>query len=68
MYLKKKMRKKLIIFLVIVLAVVFWRGIRITTALTHDCEFKLVYAVCEPKNSRAVMPGVWDILKAGVKF
>jgi hypothetical protein len=68
MYVKKKIRKRLIVFLVIVLAIIFWRGLKTTTKATHNCEFKLIYAVCEPKNNRAEMPGLWEILKTGVEF
>ncbi len=68
MYLRKKVRNRLIVFVLIVLAIIFWRGLKLTTKETHDCEFKLIYALCTPNTKTAELPGIWDIFKAGVKF
>jgi hypothetical protein len=68
MYMRKKLRKRLIIVVVLLLAFVFWRGLKATTKETHDCEFKLIYALCTPNTKNVQLPGIWDILKAGVKF
>jgi len=68
MYLRKKIRKRLLIVVVLVLAFIFWRGLNATTKESHDCEFKLVYALCTPKTKNSTLPGVWNIFKTGVKF
>lgn len=68
MYVKKKVRKKLIIIALIILAIIFWRGLKSTTKATHNCEFKLIYALCVPKNNKAKLPGIIEIFKSGVEF
>jgi hypothetical protein len=68
MLMRKKNRKRLIIFLVVVFAVIFWRGLKDTTKATHNCEFKIIYALCTPKGKATGLPPIWNILKAGVKF
>lgn len=68
MYVKKKTRTRLLILAIVVLAVIFWRGLRATTAQTHDCQYKIIYAVCTAKKAGVKLPGFFDIIKAGVKF
>lgn len=63
------MRNRLIILAIIVLAFIYWRGVKsVTTQKGMSCEYHIVYALCTAKNNKATMPGIWDILKAGVKF
>ena len=68
MLFRKKMRKRLLILLVIAFGFVFWRGLHSTTKKTHDCSFKIVYAICEPKTANAAFPSVMEIISAGIKF
>jgi hypothetical protein len=70
MYVRKKIRtrNRLIMVAVLVLGFLFWRGLKASTAKTHDCEFKLIYAVCSEKSKDAKMPGLWDIFKSGTEF
>lgn len=68
MYLRKKYRTRLFIFLAILLAIIFWRGIKATTQGMFDCDFKIIYAVCTANSQDAEMPSLWQIIKAGVKF
>ena len=69
MYIKKKMRTRLILLVIVVFAFVYWRGIKQSTAKQGlDCDYHLVYAVCTAKGKTSAMPGFFDVLKAGVKF
>ena len=68
MYFRKKIRRRIIIVLAIVLAIIFWRGLKDTTKGKFDCEYKIIYAFCSSKTKSAAIPGLWDIFKAGVKF
>lgn len=68
MYVKKKIRKRLIIGFLIIFSIIFYRGLKATTTETHDCEFKLIYALCTPKNNKSKLPGILEILKTGIKF
>jgi hypothetical protein len=62
------MRNRIILVVVLVLGFVFYRGLKATTSKTFNCEYKLIYAVCRPKNNNSKMPGIVEIFKAGVKF
>jgi len=71
MYIRKKMRTKLLILAVIIVAgaFVYWRGVKATTEQKGwACNYHLAYAVCSAKNNKAVLPGFMDIMRAGVKF
>jgi len=68
MYVRKKMRNRIILVAVIVLAFIMWRGINATTEKNFTCEYKLVYAVCKPKSGSPKLPTLMEIFKAGVKF
>jgi hypothetical protein len=68
MYFRKKIRRRVLIVLVIVLAVIFWRGLKATTKNDFKCEYKIIYAFCTAKKVNANSPGIWDIFKAGVDF
>jgi hypothetical protein len=65
---RKKNRNRLIWGIVIVLAIIFYRGLKAETKGSFDCEYKIVYAVCVAKKTGAETPGLWNILKSGVKF
>ncbi|OGE80149.1 MAG: hypothetical protein A2660_01735 [Candidatus Doudnabacteria bacterium RIFCSPHIGHO2_01_FULL_45_18] len=70
MFLRKKIRSKLIWLAVIVLLFLYWRGVK--SALVEErgwnCQYHLVYAVCQANNNKAQMPGLWEIIKAGARF
>jgi hypothetical protein len=68
MWMRKKNRNRLIWFVLVLLAVIMWRGIGKTTKNDFDCEFKLIYALCTPKDDATELPSLWNILKAGVTF
>jgi len=69
MYLKKKMRTRLILLAIAVLLFLYWHGIKnITAQKGWNCNYHVVYAICDAKNNKAVLPGMWDIIKAGAKF
>ncbi|OGE87742.1 MAG: hypothetical protein A3J07_03445 [Candidatus Doudnabacteria bacterium RIFCSPLOWO2_02_FULL_49_13] len=68
MYIKKKMRNRIILVVVIVLGFIFWRGLTASTAKNFNCEYKLIYAVCKPKAGNPKLPSLMDIFKAGIKF
>jgi hypothetical protein len=68
MYWRRKHRNKIIIAVVLIVGFVFWRGFTATTSASFTCEYKLIYAACVPKNSKAKLPGLVQIFKAGVKF
>lgn len=68
MYIKKKMKRNLIIVAVIALAFIYWRGVSaVTEARGLDCSFHVVYAYCKGKAPVKV-PTIVDVFKAGVKF
>jgi hypothetical protein len=68
MYVRRKIRNRIILGLILVLGFITWRGLKATTEKSFNCEYKLVYAVCKPKAGSPKLPGMIDILKAGVKF
>jgi len=68
MYFRKKTRTRLILLAIVILAIIFWRGLTSSTKVSFNCEYKLIYAVCTPKKAGAKLPGIFDIFKAGVKF
>lgn len=70
MLFRRKMRTRLILLAIIVLAFLYWHGLKNVTAANTGlkCEYHLVYAICTTQNNKAQLPGIWDILKAGVKF
>ena len=69
MYIKKRMRTKLILIAILVLGFIYWRGVKqVTVAKSWNCNYHIAYAVCDAKNNKAKLPTIVDILKAGVKF
>ena len=69
MYVRRKIRNRLIIFAVILLVAVYWRGVSSYVKKNHlDCNWHAVYAVCKQTGSATKVPSLWDVLKAGVKF
>ncbi len=69
MYVRKKMRTKIILVVVAVLLFLYWHGIKKVAAQKGwDCSYHVIYAVCNAKNNKAVLPSLWDVLKAGAKF
>jgi len=68
MYVRKKMRNRIILVALLVLGFIMWRGINATTEKNFTCEYKLVYAVCKPKAGNPKLPGLVEIFKAGIKF
>ena len=68
MYIRKKIRFRLILLALAVLIFIYWRGTRAYVQKNElDCKYHIVYAICNSK-SKLVIPSLWDILKAGVKF
>lgn len=67
MYLRKKIRTRLIIVAVLVLAFIFWRGFKATTK-DYNCSYKLIYSFCEAKVKNPKAPSIVDIFKAGVRW
>jgi len=69
MYIKKKMRTKLILLAIVVLGFLYWRGVKQATAKQGlKCEYHIVYAICESNGKKTSPPGIWEIFKAGAKF
>ncbi len=68
MHLRRKVRNRILLLAIVVLAFICWRGLRATTAAAFDCHYKLVYAVCTPKVKNAKPPSLLEIGKAGIKF
>ena len=68
MYLRRKMRNRIILIVIVVLGFIFWRGLTAATTKNFNCEYKLIYAVCKPKINNAKLPSLVDIFKAGIKF
>jgi len=68
MYVRKKVRSRILVVVLLVLGFVTWRGLRATTKDSFNCQYKLVYAVCVPKKTGAVLPSLFDIAKAGASF
>lgn len=69
MYLRKRMRSKILILVLIVLGFLYWRGIKsVSEAKGWNCQYHIIYATCDAKNNKAQLPGIWDILKAGAQF
>ena len=63
------MRTKIILVAIIVLGFLYWRGTKTVTAEKGwDCEYHVAYALCNPKNNKAKLPGLWDIMKAVARF
>ena len=69
MYIKKKMRTKLILLAIVVLLFLYWHGIKnVAESKGWDCSYHVVYAVCNAKNNKARLPGLFEVLKAGARF
>lgn len=69
MYIRKKMRTRIIIIAVIAILFIYWRGItKVASEKGWNCNYQVVYALCSAKNNKAVLPTIFDVFKAGVKF
>jgi hypothetical protein len=69
MLFRRKLRSKLIVLAIIVVLFLYWHGIKnVAVAKGWNCNYQIVYAICDAKNNKAQLPGIWDILKAGAKF
>jgi hypothetical protein len=69
MHVKKKMRTKIILFVIAALLFLYWRGIKnVSDQKGWNCTYHVVYAICDAKNNKAQLPGIWEIIKAGTKF
>jgi hypothetical protein len=69
MYLKKKMKTRILLVVILALGFLYWRGIKNVAAdKGWNCQYHVVYAVCDAKNNKAQLPGFFDIIKAGAKF
>lgn len=69
MYLKQKIKYRLLILLLILFAFIYWRGIRAVAKESNlDCNYHVFYAVCKQIGKATTLPTFWDVLKAGVKF
>ncbi len=69
MFIRKKIRSKILIVVIIVLAFLYWRGVKTVAAKKGwNCNYHVAYAICDAKNNKAQLPGIWDILKAGASF
>ncbi len=65
------MMKKLILIIVIIFVVVYWRGTKsILAKMGMDCDWHAFYAICksDPKMQNTSMPNFMDIFKAGTKL
>jgi len=63
------MRTKIILVVIVVLLFLYWHGIKsIASQKGWDCNYHIVYAVCNARNNKAQLPSLWDVLKAGVRF
>jgi len=63
---------RLTIIVIIVLAAgsfLYYRGIQnLTKQLGLDCQYHFAYTVCTTKDKKsAQMPGIFEIIKAGIK-
>jgi hypothetical protein len=69
MHIRKKIRTRVILLVIAVVLFLYWHGIKNTAAAKGwDCNYHLIYAICNSKNSKATLPSIWDIIKAGAKF
>jgi hypothetical protein len=70
MFIRKKLKFKIILLAIVVLLFVYWRGMKSLLVESHgwNCKYQVVYAICEAQNNKAKLPGIWDIFKAGVRF
>lgn len=69
MYIRRRLRSKLIVIALIVLGFVYWRGVKALAVQKNlECKYHLVYAVCKQKGQATTLPSIWEVLKAGSKF
>lgn len=69
MLFRKKIRKRLIIVLVVLFVIIYWRGTKTYAEENKlECKRHLVYAVCKQIGQATVVPSLWDVMKAGVRF
>lgn len=61
-------KRNILIVVVIGLGFIFYRGMKATTSENFNCEYKIVYAVCQPKTKDAKMPQISEIFREGFKF
>ena len=66
---RRRFKTKLILLAIIALLFLYWRGItKVSADKGWNCSYNIVYAVCDAKNNKAKLPGLWDIFKAGTRF
>ncbi len=69
MHVRRKVRNKIIIVVVLILAFIYWRGTKAYTKANNlECTRHLVYAVCKQIGKPTTVPSLWDVMKIGVKF
>lgn len=69
MYVRKKIRFRLILAAVVIFLVIYIHGVIVWTNKNNlDCQWHVVYAVCKQIGKPTVVPSLWDVLVAGVKF
>ncbi|MBI2355751.1 MAG: hypothetical protein HYV13_00910 [Candidatus Doudnabacteria bacterium] len=69
MYIRKKIRSKLLLLILIALAFIYWRGTKaIAVEKNLECEYHVVYALCKQKGKSTELPTIFDVFKAGMKF
>jgi hypothetical protein len=69
MYIRRKIRSKIILLVLIALAFIYWRGTKaIASEKNLECKYHVVYAVCKQKGQATNLPSIWEVLKAGAKF
>lgn len=68
MYIRKKMRTRIILIVIVVLGFLYWRGSKAYIKEQGlDCKYHIAYAFCKGKQPTKI-PGIFEIFKAGTKF
>jgi hypothetical protein len=69
MFVRRKTRNRIIIFVLLLLIIVYWRGAKAYAKQNHlVCQYHFVYAVCKQIGTPTTIPSIWAVLSAGVKF
>lgn len=67
MYIRKKIKFRVALFLLLVFVIVYWRGANYFIKKQNlSCSYHFVYAMCKSKT--VAIPSFWQVLQQGIKF
>lgn len=70
MLIRRRLKFKLILLVIAVILFLYWRGVKslLVESRGWSCQYHVIYTLCDARNNKAKLPGLWDIFQAGIKF